>query len=110
MIDNTSERMEFLAHDAGGRPLVFEVTVDYGREEGAWVGVCTALGVSTTADSPEAAREEMADMLLVYLDVLAEAGDLLACLSEQGVEVRAPAGPSAQRRVDALTPVAIAAA
>ena len=105
MINSTSERMVFLAHDAGGQPLVFELTVDYGQEEGAWVGVCAALGVSTTTDTPEAAREEMADMLLVYLDVLAEDGDLLACLDEQGVEVRAPAGPNEQRHVDALTPV-----
>ncbi len=102
MLDSTSERMAFLAHNAGSQPLVFELTVDYGQEEGAWVGVCPALGVSTTTDSPEAAREEMSDMLLVYLDVLAEAGDLLDCLSEQGVEVRAPTGLNEQRHVDAL--------
>ena len=57
MSDQLSERMIFLSLDATDQRLVFKLDADYRQEPEGWVGSFATLGVSTTAETLDAAKE-----------------------------------------------------
>ena len=63
-------------------------------EDGQWVGRCLELGVSTCADTRAEAEAGIIEATTLYLETLADEGELERVLSENGLAV-APSTQSA---------------
>jgi len=60
-------------------------------EDDLWVGECVELGVSTSAETREDARKGIEAATRLYIETLAEQGELGRVLREHGVSI-APEG------------------
>lgn len=63
-------------------------------EDHLWVGECLELGVSTSAATEEEVRRGIEEATTLYLDTLAEQGELERVLEEYGVPVVAEDAPA----------------
>jgi predicted RNase H-like HicB family nuclease len=56
-------------------------------EDDLWVGECLELAVSTSAETRETARKRIAEATQLYVETLAQEGELARVLRERGVPV-----------------------
>ncbi len=61
------------------------LTVEYGEEEGQWVGICRELGTATQADTLAEAEEYLREAIELQLNGMAEISDVLEYLIDNEV-------------------------
>jgi predicted RNase H-like HicB family nuclease len=71
-------------------------------EDHLWVGECIELGVSTSAETQEQADSGIEEATHLYLQTLAEHGELLRILAERGVPLLNE-GENPRDRIEART-------
>lgn len=107
--DNHREECVLLAHLDENEELVVRLILDYESTEDGWEGECADLGVATTADTLEEAREELVDLVLLYLNSIAEDEDLRTYLNEREVRHESPAAQQEEQAVRLLAVAGITA-
>lgn len=75
------------AHD-----FTIELVLDYGREEGEWVGVCEQLGIAGNADTLGEAKEILKDLVLLQLNGVESIGNIVSYLTDNGISIMEPEG------------------
>ena len=107
--ENYREECVLLADLDNAEHLVVRLGLAYESTEYGWEGECEALGVATTADTLEEAREELMDLVLLYLNSIAEDEDLRAYLNGQGIRYDTPASQQEEQPVRLLAVAGITA-
>ncbi len=78
-------------------------------EDSLWVGECIELGVSTSAATEAEAREAIDEATRLYLDTLADEGELERVLGERGIVVGSDGTPGAGTIEERTLPLPTAA-
>ena len=80
--------VQFTYHDAQGAVDYLGVlTVEFGEEEGQWVGICRELGTATQADSLSEAEEFLREAIDLQLNGMAQLTDVREYLIENQVNL-----------------------
>lgn len=75
------------------------------REDGQWVGRCLELGISTCADTRAEAEAGIIEATTLYLETLADEGELGNILSQHGLEVVDGEPPDVEEEWEEQIPV-----
>ena len=71
-------------------------------EDGLWVAECVELGVSTSAETQEEATRGIVEATELYIETLADEGELHAVFRERGLQIvpdRAAAADQMEERI-----------
>ena len=63
-----------------------ELTLQYEREGGKWVGTCLELGTSTYGNSLDRVRKDLETLVPEHLNLLEEAGERERFFEEHGIQ------------------------
>ena len=93
MIGEVRERV-ILAHRTDNvHDFTVELFLDYGTEEGEWVGVCEQLGIAANAVTLDETKEILQDLILLQLNGIEGLTSISGYLAENGVTVMEPETP-----------------
>ena len=63
------------------------LTADFSEDQGKWIGICLELGTATQADSFDAVREELRELVDLQLNEMAKLGYSREYLATQGIRL-----------------------
>ena len=90
MASELRERV-ILTHKANdAHDFTIELFLDYGREEGEWVGICEQLGIAANADTLGETKEILKDLVLLQLNGVEDLTRITEYLKDNGVTIMEP--------------------
>lgn len=93
MTGKARERV-ILTHQTDNKhDFTIELFLDYGIEEGEWVGVCKQLGIAANSDTLDETKEILKDLILLQLNGIDGLTSICDYLSENGVTILEPESP-----------------
>ena len=93
MTAKAHERVILTHQTENTHDFTVELFLDYGTEEGEWVGVCEQLGIAANADTLDETKEILKDLILLQLNGIEGLTSIYAYLSEHGVTILEPENP-----------------
>ena len=90
MASEIRERIILTHKSRATHDFTIELFLDYGKEEGDWVGVCEQLGIAANADTLDEAKEILKDLVLLQLKGVEEISDINSFLTENGIAIMEP--------------------
>ena len=93
MAEKVHERVILAHRTSDVHDFTVELFLDYGIEDGEWVGVCEQLGIAANADTLEETKEILKDLIMLQLNGVENLTSISAYLAENGVAIMEPENP-----------------
>jgi len=90
MASEIRERIILTHRSNDTHDFTIELFLDYGKEEGDWVGICEQLGIAANAHSLDEAKEILKDLVLLQLNGVEDLASITSYLTENGVTILKP--------------------
>ena len=106
MASELRERIILTHRSNNALDFTIELVLDYGKEDGEWVGICEQLGIAANAETVEEAKAILKDLVLLQLNGVESLGNIVGYLTENGVTIMEPEGLKDDGSCFTLTTVA----